>query len=174
MPKLLLFPNKELRAYVIARHVRAAGYRGVLSFTCGNAAAALRKSGLDVLEIGKKGSLTPNHWFTPAEIHAIWPDYFDATPGHLPLPLMVEVGQQFANFLDLNKSNAAARSIKHYVPTGSGESILCLHFAYPKNTFVAVYDNSNQATTRDNDAPLNSVVDGLFAVEYWHNQLDLR
>ena len=177
--KLLRFPNKDYRAEVIDEYVQDSGYAGVVVFTCGNAARALRKANyapgvpqhtpLEVVEVGPQGVLKTDHWWTPAEIHKTWPNLFDATSGHLPYPLMVDIAEVFKTYLgELDPATV------YLAPTGSGETIICLQIAYPACTFVAVYDNSNQATTRDNDAPLNSVVDGQFAVEYWHNQLDLR
>lgn len=172
---ILRFQNKDLRSRAIFRHVNEAGYKGVIVFTCGNAAAALRYYFSSaavvqplVIEVGPKGTLKTDHWWTLAEIHHAWPDLFDATSGHLPYPLMVEIAKEF-------KLNLGGLDLEttYLVPTGSGETIVCLQIAYPNHKFVAVYDNSHQATTRDIDAPLNAVVDGQFAVEYWHGQLDI-
>jgi hypothetical protein len=166
-PSLLKFPAKQLRARVIARHVYAAGYPGIVVFTCGNAATALRRAtNASVLEIGPKGELSPNRWYTPAEIHKTWPYLFDATSGHLPIPLMVEIAGEFKQYL-------GELSGLQLVPTGSGETILCLSLAYPDVPFVAVYDNSKPPTTRDPHSPLNPIIDALFAVEYWNGLLDV-
>lgn len=167
-PNLLKFPAKQLRARVIARHVYSAGYPGVVVFTCGNAATALRRAtNASVLEIGPKGELTPNRWYTPAEIHKTWPYLFDATSGHLPLPLMVEIADEFKTYLgDLPE-------VLTFVPTGSGETIFCLSLAYPDVPFVAVYDNKKSPTTRDPHSPLNPIIDKLFTVEYWDGLLDV-
>jgi hypothetical protein len=167
---VLYFPAKKLRAQVIANFMRNSKLENAICFSCGNAAIALREElgASCVLEIGDKGQLQTTKWWTPAEIKAVWPNHFDATSGHLPLFLMVSIAKAFREHL------GELKEPQYTVASGSGETIICLQMAYPACTFVAVYDNSNQATTRDNDAPLNSVVDGQFAVEYWHNQLDLR
>jgi hypothetical protein len=154
----LRFPNKKLRAKVIADHVRDAGYRGVVVFTCGNAAAALRECGLEVVEIGPRGDLKTEKWWKPSEIHRLHPDLFDATSGHLPAGLMVEIGKAFREYLGNLPAGVYA------VPTGSGETIMCLRSAFPDPAieFCAMYDNSKPETERDPLNPLNVFVDALF------------
>ena len=177
---VLRFPNKQLRARAIEKYVVAAGYGGVVVFTCGNAAQALRerfaetRSILKVVEVGPRGHLKTDKWWTPAEIHATWPELFDATSGHLPLPLIMEVAKEFRNhFVDLDgcvRSNTMLAPIngrQYYVPTGSGETIVALQMAFPDVLFAAVYDNNNPSTTRDPEAPLNKFVDDNFRTEYW-------
>ncbi|MFB3917244.1 MAG: hypothetical protein ACE14M_10980 [Terriglobales bacterium] len=159
--KVLKFPNKKLRARVIADYVRTAGYRGVVVFTCGNSAAALREQGLEVVEIGPRGDLQTGKWWKAAEIHRLHPELFDATSGHLPLVLMVEVAKAFrAHLGDLPAGHYA-------VPTGSGETIMCLRAAYPQPdiVFLAAYDNRRPETERDPMNPLNDFVDALFAYD---------
>jgi hypothetical protein len=155
----LRFPNKKLRAKVIADYVRHAGYRGVVVFTCGNAAAALRESGLEVVEIGPRGDLKTEKWWNPSEIHRLHPDLFDATSGHLPACLMVEIGRAFREHLGDLPAGCYA------VPTGSGETIMCLRAAYPDPAinFCAMYDNARPETERDPQNPLNKFVDALFS-----------
>ena len=157
--RVLRFPNKRLRAHVIAEYVRVSGYRGVVVFTCGNAATELRERGLEVVEIGARGDLQTKKWWKAAEIHRLHPDLFDATSGHLPACLMVEVGKAFREYLgDLQPGQYA-------VPTGSGETIMCLRAAYPDADIVfhAAYDDSKPETTRDPMNPLNEFVDAMFA-----------
>src|SRR5260370_26973156 len=93
--EVLRFPNKGLRAAPIERYIDKAGYPGVVTFTCGNAAQALRNvlipKGKYVLEIGVAGVLQTEKWWTPAEIHAGFPHFFDAPSGHLPIPLMNDI-----------------------------------------------------------------------------------
>ena len=171
---MLRFPNKKLRARSIARHVREGRYSGVVVFTCGNAATALRRellAGLDVIEIGPRGVLSTGKWWTPAEIHNTFPNLFDATSGHLPLPVLVEVAKDFAAHFEQDENFDPLG--QYYVPTGSGETILALHMAFPQAKFVAVYDNTHAETTRDPEAPLNAIVDALFPVEYWNGTLEL-
>lgn len=151
---MLIFPNKRIRAGVIARYVKAAGYRGVVAFSCGNATRELRRAGLWVLDISPNGDVAPtSKWWTPAEIHKAFPDLFDATSGHLPAHLMVEVAKAFKRYLgDLKKQT-------YKVPTGSGETITCLRWAYPDKTFIPVY-NIGKGTEYDSRASLNYVVGG--------------
>jgi len=152
-PLVLEFPNKKLRARVLADYVREAGYRGVVVFTCGNAAAALREQGLEVVEIGPRGDLHAGKWFTQAEIHRAWPDLFDATSGHLSVPLMGDIAKVFREHL------GELQPGRYRVPSGSGETIACLRIAYPLLEFDAAYDNSKPETAHDPDAPLNAVVE---------------
>ena len=151
--RALCFPHKQIRARVIADFVRAAAYRGVVVFTCGNAAKALREQGLEVQEVGPRGDLKTDKWWTQAEIHRAWPDLFDATSGHLSVPLMGDIAKAYrAHLGDLPAGRYA-------VPSGSGETIACLRIAYPLLTFDAAYDDTKPETTRHPDAPLNAVVD---------------
>lgn len=155
-PRMLHVPQKKIRAQIIARHMRQAGYASAVVFTCGNAATALRKEALHVLEIGPQGSLDTRRWWTPAEIRATWPYHFDATPGHLSMLMMWEIAQQLKENLGLLDASA------YGIPTGSGETILCLKMAYPHKKFFAVYDDSKPATQRDKFNPLNGLVSALF------------
>lgn len=154
--------------------MREGRYQGVVVFTCGHSADELRKQllpGLDVIEIGPRGVLNTGKWWTPAEIHNTFPNLFDATSGHLPLPLMVAIAADFRKYLaEGTNFNAAGQ---YYVPTGSGETIVALQMAFPNATFAAVYDNTHPETTRDPEAPLNPVVDALFEVEFWNGTLEL-
>ena len=149
----LHFPHKQIRSHVIGDYVRAAGYRGVVVFSCGNSAAALREQGLEVLEIGPRGDLQTNKWWTPAGIHRTWPDLFDATSGHLPAPLMGDIAKAFRAHL------GELPGACYVVPSGSGETICCLRLAYPLLDFEASYDDSKPETQRHPNAPLNPFVD---------------
>ena len=168
-PTLVLrFPQKDIRSRVIADYVRASGYRGVVVFTCGNSAAALRQQGLDVLEVGPRGDLKTDKWWTHAEIHRTWPDRFDATSGHLPMPLMSDVVR--AVRLHLGELPSA----RFIVPSGSGETICCLRAAYPQLDFDPLYDDSKPETQRHPAAALNPFVDSnsrLIAFPIAHRDL---
>ena len=153
METRLQFPAKEIRAQIIKRHVEAGDYAGVVCFSCGHAAEALRAVGLDVLEIGDFGTLRANKWWTLAEIHRIWPRRFDATSGHLPMPLMASVARAF--YAHLGELTAEC----YEVPTGSGETILALRMAYPFISFRPVY-NMGPGTDYNGLAPLNGAVLG--------------
>lgn len=148
---LLRFPHKEIRARAISDYMKEAGYTRAVCFSCGHAAQELEKVGVDVLHIGKRGKLTPNQWFTQAEITRDFNGYFDATSGHLPMDLMLNISVLFKRFLQ-NKLNDVV-----YVPTGSGETLVCLKLAYPEKKFIAVY-NLDEATEYCKYAPLNEMV----------------
>jgi hypothetical protein len=49
------------------------------------------------------------------------------------------------------------------VPTGSGETIICLQMAYPERTFIAQY-NVNQGSKYNAEAPLNNFIFQSFEV----------
>ena len=153
--KTLEFPNKKIRAEVIKEYVVKAGYKGVVAFSCGNATKALREVGLRVIDISPNGELIANKWWEPYEIANIFEGYFDATSGHLPLFLMIKIAKEFKKYL-------GELPDWHYrVPTGSGETIICLKMAYPDKYFFAVY-NLNEATKYNKEAPLNFIIDNLF------------
>lgn len=147
---MLNFPAKKIRAQVIAEYIKAAGYRGVVAFSCGNATRELKAAGLWVLDISPAGDLSPSgKWWTPAEIHAAFPDLFDATSGHLPAHLMIEISRRFRYYL--------GDDIDPLIPTGSGETITCLRWAYPDKKLSPVRD-IGQGTEYNENAPLNYIV----------------
>ncbi len=144
---MLRFANKKVRAEVIAAYIKEAGYRGCVCFSCGNASRALKDVGLYVVEVAPQGDLqSANKWWTPEEIHRAWPDLFDATSGHLPAFLMVRIGRAYRELLGVLEG-------QHNVPTGSGETIQCLRWAYPNVKFQPVFD-CGQGTERHEQAPL--------------------
>jgi len=131
--------------------MKRCGYRGCVCFSCGNASEALKKQGLYVFDVAPQGSLNANKWWTPEEIHKAWPDLFDATSGHLPIHLMNEIAAAFKTFLGNLPEHC------YSVPTGSGETIICLKLVYPDIEFIPVYD-LDPATKYEPDAPLNDLV----------------
>lgn len=148
--KLLRFDNKLIRAEVIKNFLAGKKYDGVVCFSCGNATRALKKVGLTTIDISPSGDFIANHWFTPSDVAAIFPTYFDATSGHLSLEVMELIGKAFKEHLgELPNVN--------YVPSGSGETLVCLKLAYPDKKFVAVY-NLDDATKFDEEATLNKLV----------------
>ena len=151
---LLRFPHKKIRAEVIKEYMEKADYKKAVCFSCGNAARALEDAGIEVLHIGAAGDLIPMKWYTQAEIKKVFPDYFDATSGHLPMELMLKIAERFQRYLGFEMPAIV------YVPTGSGETIVCLKLAYPEKRFVAVYD-LDKATEYDEQAPLNKLVELL-------------
>lgn len=148
---LLQFASrKRLRSLVIREYMEKAGYETAVVFTCGNAAQALRSVGVDVLEIGAYGRLLPLDWWLPEDIRKAFPTFFDATAGHLPVPLMVRMARYYAGQLgDLDTGRT------YQVPTGSGETIMCLQWAYPECRFQPLYNQADSATVYEKDAPLN-------------------
>jgi hypothetical protein len=133
--------------------MKVAGYERAVCFSCGNAARELAEAGVDVLHIGKHGILVPQKWFTHAEIVNCFGQCFDATSGHLPIELMRAIGEAYKGYLGTLKGRV-------YVPTGSGETLVCLKMAYPDVEFVAVY-NLDEATEYDEECVLNPLVELL-------------
>ena len=156
---MLTFPNKAIRSKIIGNYFRSTYYRGIVAFSCGNATKALKALGLPVVAISPGGDLSPtDHWWTPAEIRRVFPDYLDATSGHLPLFLMEEISLAFKDHLGSLKDQA------YDIPTGSGETIVCLKLAYPNIDFTAVY-NLGDPTRYNPQAPLNGLVARLFKIK---------
>lgn len=147
---LLRFPHKQIRAQVIKEYMEAGGYERAVCFSCGHAAQELADAGVDVLHIGPHGVLIPGRWFTQAEIHRDFPGFFDATSGHLPNDAMVALAEAYKAYL-------GPKYGIYYVPTGSGETVVCLKMAYPEAEFVAVY-NIDEATEYSAQCPLNPLV----------------
>ena len=146
---LLVFPHKKIRSDVIKQYMNN-DYDKVVCFSCGNAARALENVGLDVLHIGEEGVLEPLRWFSMREINHFFGDYFDGTSGHLSIELMYMIGKAYKNYLgELPKLV--------YLPTGSGETLVCLKMVYPNTDFVAVY-NLGKETEYNENAPLNPLV----------------
>ena len=145
-------PAKQVRAEEIACYVTEAGYRGVVCFSCGNASRALREIGLYVVDVSPSGDLEARRWWTPAEIHKAWPDLFDATSGHLPGTIMVRLAARYRTIL-----GELQDGVEYDVPTGSGETIACLRWAYPRVSFHPRYGGA--ASIRyEPQAPLTAMV----------------
>ncbi len=142
--------QKKIRARVIKEYLNSIGQNKCVCFTCGNSSKYLIAEGLDVIEV-----LNTDHWWTYAEIQSHY-KCFDATSGHLPLPLITEVANR------MNK--ALANTIEHDedIACGSGETFLCLKMAFPFIKINPVY-NLDRATQFNEQAPLNDLVDALKA-----------
>lgn len=153
MSKMLLeFPHKKIRSEVIKKYTEE-DYDKILVFSCGNAGRALEELDLNVLHIGEEGIFQTEKWFSLKEIKHYFYDYFDATSGHLNIELMMLIGEAFKSYLgDLPDTV--------YVPTGSGETLICLKLAYPQVNFIAVY-NLGKETEYHPEAPLNKLVELL-------------
>ena len=143
---------KHIRAHVIRDYIYPNDK--VVCFSCGNASKALKDvNELDVLDIGEYGDLKPNHWFTQKEIADIFPNRFDATCGHLNMELMNELASTYHNIFQYYVEGHEA----FWLPTGSGETLICLKMAFPDILFHAVY-NIDAATKYEENAPLNMLV----------------
>lgn len=139
--------QKQIRAKVIKAHLAATGQTQCVCFTCGNSSKYLKAEGLDVVEV-----LNPDRWWTFAEIQAKY-KMFDATSGHLPMPLISEIAEIL---------NKAVGTIPHdtEIACGSGETFLCLKMAFPFTKLRPVY-NLDRPTQFNPEAPLNDLVDAL-------------
>lgn len=175
--QVLRFPNKVLRTGPIVQHVLNGGYPGAFIFTCGNAGKPLEKAlkavGKRYWEFGVNGNMTPNRWHTPDEIHALAPDMFDATSGHLAVPLLYRIAREFYDYFGQPVNGGHLKDdVNYIVPSGSGETILCLRMVYPHARLLAAYDNTKPETTRDTEnVAMNALIDALFPVQFWNGVL---
>lgn len=158
---LFEFENKRLRSVAIKNYMQLNGYDKAVCFSCGNASRELRNAGVNVLDISPYGDLDARRWFTIAEINKVFPEFFDATSGHLPMDCMLMVAEEF-------KKSLGDVSGTVNIPTGSGETLVCMKIAYPTLTVNAIYNLGN-ATKYESQAPLNKLVfaiaDNVFGIE---------
>lgn len=154
--RLLRVPAKRVRAEIIRRHCWDT-YPGVVCFTCGNAADALRDVGLSVIEVGPRGVLNAPRWWTPSAVRRSWPHLFDATSGHLPSWMLVAMAQRWRELLtpELGPMLGVV-----YVPSGSGETAITLALAYPSWSIVPVF-NLDAATEWEPQTPLLPLMEAL-------------
>jgi hypothetical protein len=147
----LNFDFKFHRAAVIQCYLHESGRSPrVVVATCGNAARKLRKVGLSVVEIGSgnNADFIPTKWMTPAEIAATFPTRFDATSGHLPFHLMLKVAEMLRKKIPHSVAQPQPGG-EIYVHSGSGESAIITALAYPGAKVIAVFNDSEPATTYD-------------------------
>ena len=152
-PRLFRFENKRLRAVAVKRYMEEHGYDKAVCFSCGNASRELRKAGIDTLDISQSGDMLALRWFSIGEVREQFPGHFDATSGHLPMDCMLEIAECFKEELGELTGEIA-------LPTGSGETLVCLKLAYPELHVTAVYD-LDDATEYSAEAPLNALVELL-------------
>lgn len=152
---ILYFNNKQIRSLVIKKYLDKIGLKKVVCFSCGNATRELKNLGLDVLDISPNGLLSSNKWFNSNDVLKYFPERFNATSGYLPIDLMIKIGKAFKNELGNIPNNLK-------IPSGSGETIICLSLAYPNLNFIPLYDNNNLATKFDKECPLNPLIDKMF------------
>ncbi len=151
--------NKKERARVIVDYAKAHFYEGIVVFSIGNPddlKRSILRSSLNLISVSPDGDLqSANKWWSQEEIRASWPSYFDATSGHLPIFLINKIVNEIRNrYWGLNEGLA------YYVPTGSGETFVCMAIAFPKVAFRAVY-NIDRYTQWNPNAPLNALVESL-------------
>lgn len=122
---------------------------------------ALREAGVETVMV-TPGSMWLQWWpwWTAWEIHRQWPNLLDATSGHLPIPVM----QQIA--LALRENIGDLPEDAYMVPTGSGETILCLRWAYSGPQFIPVY-NTFRGTKYEPLAPLNDLVENISPLVFY-------
>lgn len=160
-PYLSTFPRKRLRSEAVSDYCRRAQIRRVVLISCGNASNALREHESDLLTVTaiapRDAPFQPGRWLYPSDIARAFPGQLDATPGHLPFPLMLEIADLYKRYLEWNGFN---EEVEYTVPTGSGETVCCLALAFPHTPFVADYTRGD-GTGYDPDAPLNRAVELL-------------
>lgn len=158
------FPDRKiLRSLILSKYIIVSGFPGVVIFSCGNASATLEKylpksTGFVFLNISPNGHIAPTgKWWTPEEIRQVWPTFFDATSGHLPIPLMARMAQEVKENAREWLSMVPEAGKVYGVPTGSGETILILRWAFPNSRFIPIY-NISPGTKHEPNAPLNFLV----------------
>lgn len=148
--------EKRIRAEVIKDFIERNDIPFAVCFSCGNSSTYLRKAGVTLLDISPQGDLTSNRWFSMNEIRQLFPMAFDATSGHLPTDLMREIAVRMRNELTFDTDT------EYTIPSGSGETVVCLKMAFPNINFIPQYDNSDPSTEYNDEAPLNEVVRAMF------------
>jgi hypothetical protein len=151
--------QKITRAEVIRDHLHEMEVNRCVCFTSGTAAECLKRQGLQVIAVGDQQPLNTAKWWTFTDI-AFTFGVFDATAGHLPIPLMAEIAARLKKQLKTLPKHVT-------LATGSGETLVCLKMAFPNTKFTAVY-NLDGHTEYSANAPLNSLVE-LLADEIVYN-----
>lgn len=180
--KWLKIPAKTIRAKIICDYVMNSVpgiYKGIVCFSSGNASAAIQDYinvtynrkipsynhyPIPFLSIGEGGQLSPNNWWTEADIKIHFPRHFDATSGHLPMHLMDYISNAIKRYVvELPDKCGVADTDKRgidcnfLIPSGSGETLLLLKRAFPGLLFSAVY-NIDPHTKYNSRARLNWLV----------------
>lgn len=102
---------------------------------------------LEHWHIAPNGVFSPNRWLSPSEIRAIFPNYFDATSGHLPLDLMVRIALKLQGTYSPPCSSLEVMS-------GSGETAIILKMAFPHLYIVPLWGD-DEATRYEENGNLN-------------------
>lgn len=154
----IAYKAKRIRAKVIARYMKRNGFERCVCFSCGNACDALIAEGLDCIAIAPERDLRAERWWTLEEIRKTFPTAFDATSGHLPVDVLLDVADEFrSEFASLFCDGS-----EYIVPTGSGETIVCLKLAFPQTSFRAEWERGVPALEPEQLAPLFRVVQAFF------------
>lgn len=114
--------------------------------------------GVHVVGVGAGEPLEPTRWMSFTEIACSFPGLFDATSGHLPVPLMLEIAAMLHDELCVEFARGHVNELE--VPAGSGETFVCLKLAFPGIKMRPVYDLS-PGTQYNEEAPLNLLVNML-------------
>ena len=88
------------------------------------------------------------------EIRNTFPDSFDATSGHLPMDMMNQLAAEYRATL----SDTIKDGQTYIIPTGSGETVICLRMAFPKSRFIAQWDNQDPSCEYSDQAPMAQLV----------------
>ena len=150
------FIEKQERSCVIRRYLDQLKTDRCICFTSGNSAKFLRELNVDVISVGDNEGLIANRWFDVFEIAKF--NLFDATSGHLPITLMVGI----ATMLRINPQLSFLETHQDAIelPSGSGETLVCLKMAFPHLKIIAKYNckENPKATAYNKEAPLNKIV----------------
>lgn len=150
---------KAIRAEVIKNHMHENGYKRCVCFSCGNATRMLKAAGVDCVAVAPNGDLNACRWWSMEEIKQVFNGCFDATSGHLSTEVMQKLAKAYKGaFAPCFKAGAT-----YEIPTGSGETILCLKLAFPNTNFIACWDNNQPACAYESAAPLVPVIKALFS-----------
>lgn len=150
--------EKQIRADVIYDHLKKSDLKPeVICFTSGNSAKYLKEKDLYVLAYGSNQKHKPDHWYNFTEIAKKF-KMFDATSGHLPMPLMNEIALRLKKVL----RNKFKKHQIYYIKTGSGETIVTLKMAFPKINFHPIRLPDYSHTEYHKEAPLNNLIFSLF------------
>lgn len=160
---ILEFPHKALRSEVICNYVRQSAYDGVVVITCGNAGKALKVEG-EKQGVGVTVLEQPKEWYSHERISKEFPNFFDATSGHLPMWLMQRIADKFRAYF--KSEGMFFEDNFYFVPTGSGETIITLRLAFPETNFIALY-NYSRGSQFEEKAPLNNAVEIMFPTRFY-------
>lgn len=144
MAKLAL-NYSNIRSHVLGFYVSSQGKKGAICFQHPHAAEEMQKlwPGIKVLRIMKDGDLDlSNKWWSREEIAYIFDDFVDITPGNLPVVTMLEIAREIRAIIGPLDTDTI-----YEVDCESGEEIIALQLAYPRNEFVACFDEAQTPQT---------------------------